>query len=411
MHILCTDGTPIVDTLDHLPPIPLSVHYRRFAPATLTRKDELGIYHALQLRDRLRRIALRLPPSTLLKFLMLMDEPFPILENLSLSFQDDRITSLIIPKNFLAPNLRHLALHGIGLPKGLSSLSSTTSLVTLALTNIRSSRYFLPGELMARLRSHPQLEKLEIEFSVPIPRPSAERELLGEQQTPVTLPNLKYLEFQGVSAYLDCLVAQIRAPSLERLKIKFFHQMAFTLPHLSHLLDTTERLKLPTAKIFFEHDGVAIGTADRSMPRFGPFLLRVLCKPLDWQIDCAAQICSALIPPLSGVEQLTLYLYEETMPTEWQNGEIDGTSWHELLRSFVGVKELHICDSLSEELSRALKLDEIGSDPGLLPHLQELVSGFKGLREPRPFGSFLSARRLAGRPLRSSFPHLRRRPI
>jgi hypothetical protein len=23
MHILCTNGTPIVDTLDHLPPLPL----------------------------------------------------------------------------------------------------------------------------------------------------------------------------------------------------------------------------------------------------------------------------------------------------------------------------------------------------------------------------------------------------
>jgi hypothetical protein len=46
------------------------------------------------------------------------------------------------------------------------------------------------------------------------------------------------------------------------------------------------------------------------------------------------------------------------MPTEWQNGEIDGTTWHELLRSFIGVKELRICDSLSEELSRALQVDE-----------------------------------------------------
>ena len=57
--------------------------------------------------------------------------------------------------------------------------------------NIRASGYFRPRLLVARLQSLPQLEELSIGFSIPIPRPSAERELLGEQGTPVTLPNLK----------------------------------------------------------------------------------------------------------------------------------------------------------------------------------------------------------------------------
>ena len=35
-----------------------------------------------------------------------------------------------------------------------------------------------------------------------------------------------------------------------------------------------------------------------------------------------------------------------------------------LLRSFIGVKGLHMSNSLSEELSRVLQVDEIGSDPG-----------------------------------------------
>ncbi|KAI9450369.1 hypothetical protein BJY52DRAFT_1303052 [Lactarius psammicola] len=132
-----------------------------------------------------------------------------------------------------------------------------------------------------------------------------------------------------------------------------------------------------------------------------------MCKQFDWQIDCAAQICSALMPALSGVEKLTLN-YPLMMPTEWQNGEIDGTTWHDLLRSFIGVKELHISNSLSEELSRALEMDEIGSDPGLLPGLQELVSEFEGAHAASLFGSFIHARRVAGRPVRSSFPPPRR---
>jgi hypothetical protein len=398
MHIICTIGTPIVDTLDHLPPLPLFVDYR--ATTTISGQDKLGIYHALLLRDRVRRIDLHLLPSILQESLVLMDKPFPKLEHLSLSFPVDKITTLTLPTNtFLAPNLRHLALLGIRLPKRLQFLSSTVSLVTLELTNIGASGYFRPRLLVARLQSLPHLEKLSIGFSIPIPRPSAERELLGKQGTPVTLPNLKNLKFKGVSAYLERLVAQIRVPLLERLNITLFYQIAFALPHLSHLTSIAEGLKLlPNAKVFFSHDVVSImlGHSTRRYDRH--FILRVVCKQLDWQIDCAAQICSALMPALTGVEKLRLHIYRPMMPTEWQNGEIDCATWHELLRSFTGVKELRICGGLSKELHRALEVDEIGSDPGLLPGLQELGSMWDG-----PFSSFILARQVAGRPVRSSF--------
>lgn len=91
------------------------------------------------------------------------------------------------------------------------------------------------------------------------------------------------------------------------------------------------------------------------------------------------------------------------MPTEWQNGEIDGTTWHDLLRSFIRVKMLRIVDSLSGELSRALRMDEIGSDPGLLPDLRELESEFNVVFVTGLFGSFIDARRVAGRPVRPAF--------
>ncbi|KAH8995987.1 hypothetical protein EDB92DRAFT_111937 [Lactarius akahatsu] len=44
-----------------------------------------------------------------------------------------------------------------------------------------------------------------------------------------------------------------------------------------------------------------------------------MCRQLDWQIDCAAQICGALMPALPGVDKLKLQFYDRTMPTEWQN--------------------------------------------------------------------------------------------
>ena len=407
MQILCTKGTPIVDRLEHLPPLPIFVKYR-YKIVAIRSQDELGIYHALQLRDRVRSIDLHLPPANLHKSLMLMNEPFQILEDLSLSFTVDKITTFTLPKTFQAPNLVRLTLRGICLPKRLRLLASTTSLVTLVLWNIRASGYFSPRLLAARLQSLSQVEKLSIGFSVPIPRPSAERELLGQQGTPVTLPHLKVLKFKGIIAYLECLVAQIRTPLLERLIITLFNQMAFTLPHTSHLANVTEKIKPDTAKVNFGHNKVSI-TMDNSTRLDGNdedvdgerFSVHVTCKQLDWQIDCAAQICGALMPALSGVEKVMLNFYEKTLPTEWQNGEIDGTTWHELLRSFIGAKELHICDAFAKELSRVLQMDEIVSDPGLLPDLQELVCRFIGHPPPRLFNSFIHARRAAGRPVRT----------
>ncbi|KAH8995949.1 hypothetical protein EDB92DRAFT_1967189 [Lactarius akahatsu] len=388
------NGTPSVDVLDHLPPLPLFIDYRDTTTA-ICRQDESAIHHALLLWDRLRRIDLHFSPSIMHKSLMLMDEPFQMLEHLSLSSTTKEDTSLVLPKTFLAPNLRRLTLHGISLPNRLRLLSSTVSLVTLVLTNIRASGYFLPRPLIAHLWSLHQLEELTIEFSIPIPRPSAERELLGKRLTPVTLPNLKHLRFQGVSVYLECLVAQIRAPLLERLDIMLFNQLAFVLPHLSHFINTTEAFKLPIATVSFGDEVSIITDHDITQQHGAPFALHVMCKELDWQIDCAAQICCALMTPLSGVQELRLDFDGATVPTRWQNGEIDGTTWHELLRSFIGVNMLRICAALSEEVSRALQVNEVGLDPGLLPGLQEIVIE----TADSLFGSFIHARQVAGRPL------------
>ena len=425
MHILCTKGTPLVDSLDHLPPLPLFVSYRdemgyvvrdrsfTWERVAVSEEDQLGINHALRLRDRIRHIDLHLPPSTLHEFLMLMNEPFPILEHLSLSFLADKLTTFSLPKTFLAPNIRHLALLGIGLPKRLRLLTSTVSLVSLDLTNIQASGYFRPRILVARLQSLPQLEEISIGFSVPIPRPSAERLLLGEQGTPVMLPSLKKLTFRGVSVYLERLVSQITAPLLERLDISLFNQIAFTLPHLSHFVNTTDQIKFLSTGMVRFGDEASITLGHRNMEWVGSydqrFILRVMCKQMDWQIDCAAQICIALMPALSGVDMLTLdNNYGWGTPTqtrlELRNDEIDDTTWHDLLRPFIGVKELCVGYFLSEGLSRALEVDEIGSDPGFLPALQNLESKYSGVQRDNMFDSFINSRRVAGRPVALRLP-------
>ena len=407
IRIQCTYGTPIVDTLDHLPFLPLNLLYGD-AAGTTSEQDELGIHHALLLRDRVRSIDLSFPPLILHKFFVLMDEPFPILEDLRLFSTADERMSPKIPKTFLAPNLRSVILVSIGLPKGLSLLSSTASLVTLKLLAIQTSDYLFPRKLVSRLRSLPQLENLVIDLSHDNPHwhPST---ALGKLGIPVTLPSLKDLTFDGSSAYLECLVAQIRAPRLEKVNIMLFSQTTFALPHLAHFINITEGLKLPTAEVCFRSLDVSLNMDKCSTPwRIGSFFLSVRSKQLNQQILHAIHIFRALILALSGVETLRLGM-DDRIPVEEQTSEVNSTTWHDLLRPFIGAKELRICPPLSQELSWALQEDDVGSDPEFLPCLQELVSEFLWEDADAPFDSFIHARRVADRPVRSLF--LRSNPI
>ena len=367
-YILCTEGAPVVDKLSLLPPLPLVLDYRS---NSIGARDELGICHALRLRNRVRRVDLQVPPSRLRNLRGLMDEPFPILEHLSLSSTVNEDTSLILSEEFLAPNLRHLKLHGVNLSRHLPSLTCTVSLVTLTLENIRDPSHFLSKHLITPLRSFRQLEELSIGFSTSLPHSSAENEFMDTSETPVVLPRLKRFTFHGVNTHLESLVAQIEAPLLEQLGITLFHRVAFVSPRLSHFINTIEGLKLPIAEITFEHDAVAVVTDHGSlqlMDRPPSFGLR-MCDVFDLQVDCAARICNALRPVLSGVEQLTLLW----MSGEGQDGHIDSAMWRKLLRPFIGVKRLHIrCPGAPRrEIDHALALRESGLDTGLLPSLQE----------------------------------------
>ena len=371
IQIECTTGATIVDSLDHLPPLPLIVNYR--STIGRTEQDELAIYHALRLHGRVRHIELRvsLSPSIMHKALALMDGNFPILEHLYLHYLSDppspdgghRLPGpLTLPGAFLAPNLRHLTLIGLGLPNGLQLLTSTASLVKLMLSNIQTSDYFRPTLLVARLQFLPLLEELTIAFSIPIPRPGTESALLGENGAPITLPSLKFLRFHGAGAYLESLAAQIRVPLLERLSIGLCNQIAFAPPHLPYLINITKVFKFSSATVMFHHNEVSVSmNHDHGIVQF-----RVSCTPLYRQINFAAQICDTIIPMLSGIEKLSLR-FGAQQEHPWM---VTSARWLDFLRRFVGVKLLCVDDTFFEELSWAMRADEVRSDPGFLPNLQ-----------------------------------------
>ena len=391
-----TNDSPSTNTLSYLPPLLLVIDY--YGTRAMTQRDEDNVCLGLQEHGRVRGVVLRASSSSLRMCLGQMNQHFPRLRDLTLFSTTMEDMGLVLPETFQAPDLRRLSLHDIGLPIGLSFLSSTIGLSTLSLTHIRHSCYFPPGHLVTQLQGLPHLEELSIGFAI---SPSSEEEPIPVPIPSVTLPSLRRLTFHGEDVYLDNLVAQINTPLLERLSLTFFLDLAFGLVNLTEFIHRTKVFGCLVAQIVFNQDGVSIDAGYYGQRGIGKLSLHVDCKPPDWQINSATQVCNALGNILSTIEDLTLDLYVDAMRSDWMNTHytLDSMLWHELLLPFVAVKKLHIGSSLTPELSKALQSIPEGLVFNLLPKLQELDIQLEMDDANMAFSGFLDTRRSLGRPI------------
>ena len=392
VYLLLTNNSPSIDTLSHLPPLPLVIDYS-VGTESVARKDERHIHLGLQQHRRACRVFLQAPSSSLRIWLEPMNKLFPRLEDLSLLSTTVEETNLMLPETLQAPDLRRLSLHGIGLPK---TLSLPVALSTLSLTHIGASFCIPPGHLVTQLQGLPLLEELSISFVTPLPLPSSEEQLLPAPIQPVRLPALRRLTYRGVDVYIDNLVALINAPLLEQFSLIFFFDLTFSLMNLNEFIHRTEMFGCLVAKVIFNKNGASIYYEQQSV---GKLSLRVNCEPLDWQIDSATQVCNALGNVLSAVEELTIDLDEDWMPSDWEN-TLDSTVWHELLLPFIGVKKLHIGFLLTFELSQALDAVAGGLVLELLPELQKLEVRLEIDDAKKVFSAFIETRESVDRPAR-----------
>ena len=63
------------------------------------------------------------------------------------------------------------------------------------------------------------------------------------------------------------------------------------------------------------------------------------------------------------------------------------------------MQRLYIKGGLLDELSRALRVDEVGSDPGFLPNLRSISAG------RNVFTTFIDTRRVVGRLVQFTLRH------
>jgi hypothetical protein len=291
------------------------------------------------------------------------------------------------------PALRYLQLTHFASPIGSPLLSTAIGLVTLSLNWILP--YPHPNFFLQQLALLPQLERLIVRFRSPVPNCDIERQLLYSPVTIyITLPNLRLFSFVGVSAFLETFLPHMAAPLLDTFGVQFFNELRFSIPHLSHFITSTEKLRFSHASFIFHHKAVLL-IASTHVGAVRCFNITVSCRHLDWQVSFMAQIFNVFRPLFSEVVELILDYREHTLSSEWHS-QTDSTQWRELLGSFGNVKTLRVHNGLIGEVSRSLIMN--GEPLELLPELIELVCPM-GSVDNKTFAPFIQEREVAGQPV------------
>ena len=403
LALVCARGTPVADMLKHSPPLPIIIDHVD-QDYDITEEDEEGIIHALQHRDRVRRIRLRKSAPILERLVNALDGVFPILDYLFVRSQEHvRPTikhnmTLKFPETFRAPRVLDLLLMHFNISIGSPLLADMRNLVTLSLNLIPSSAYFHLDALLQRLSSIPQLKILGIIFNSPFLSRDIERQSSRiPRTTQVALPNLRWLGFKGTSAYLEALLAHVTVPLLEKLQVYFFNQLSYSIPHLQQSMRAAENLRIKTITLSFREDYLNVRAYPYKGAKLYTLSTELSGRNVDWQVASAAQVFRELSTASSAVEHLTLEHARRIVSSEWHN-EADRTQWRELLGSFRNVKTLFVDGEFVGQVSCALQPDEGESPTELLPELQELsYSAIDSSLDV--FARFIDARQKAGRPV------------
>jgi len=383
--------------LAHSPPFPLIIQYE-VGDHDLTGEDEEGITLALQHRDRVYRISLRMLAPSLQKVMTAINDEFPILEFLSIRPPTKHNTHLILPSTFQALQLRILFLYHFASQIGSPLLTTAVVLSRLSLSWIHPSVYPHPNQLLQTLSLLPHLGLLDIGFRSPVSKRDIERQLLHSPIiTHVTLPNLHHFRFTGVSIYLEALLPNVTTPRLETLNVQYFNQLTFSVPRLLQFMTTADNFRFNRVRFLFYHEAVAVFVYPTVETEICSFEVDVYCGHLDWQVSSVAHIFNVLSPLFSNVVDLTLDYKEHTLSSECHN-QVHRAQWRELLGSFRNVKTLRVHNGLVRDLSRCLQLD--GEPPlELLPELMELVCPAGSIND-KTFSAFIDERELAGQPVK-----------
>jgi hypothetical protein len=393
LQLFCTPKTPVKDTLDVWPALPLIIR----GDVTLSGMD--NVIAALGQSNRVCQVDLDLADRELEEVLAAMQVPFPELTDLH--FYSYGETPPVIPDSFLGGSasrlrrLTRLTLDGIPFPGLPGLLFSANHLVDLTLSGIPHSGYITPQAMVALLSVLSSLKSLYLEFRSPQSRPDLESRSLPPLKRSI-LPALHKIGFKGVIEYLEDIVTFIDVPQLQFFSIVFFNQIDFYCPRLIQFINCTPTLR-PCDEARVQFDGYFARVILPSRP--GTLEIAISCREPDWQLSSIEQVCNSSLHPLSTVEDL--YIEHGYSRLVWKDDAFE-TLWLELLLPFTAVKNLYLCKELAPGIAAALRELVAGRITEVFPSLQNIF--VEGLRvEPGPMqeniGEFAAGRWDSGHPI------------
>ncbi|KAI0260578.1 hypothetical protein BC834DRAFT_536227 [Gloeopeniophorella convolvens] len=381
LAVFCTHDRPVRDMVRWWPSFPVHIAYG----GPLSSDDIVSISAALHHPARVASIQLGVTHALLPALApLLAAAPFPALAALELD-APPRETLLAPPVLALEPTpaLRTLDLCGVALVALPRLLTSAPDLTTLTLEDIPSVALVLaPDALAACLAATPALARLALHF----PPNDAAAHLRSTAPPPpqrIALPALRRMSFRGAAAYAEDLFARLAPPQLARCAVRLRNQLALDVPQLAcfvtqhtalgPLVDSAALCLLPdrvTLQLSASDEAHTLqqpGDEDETETVPRGLRVSVTCRPLDWQVSVAAQLCTQLA---ARVPHANFLLASSQSPRE----DVEQQGWEELLRAFTGAETFALNDealgALSEVLQSAQALNPARS--GVLPALRKL---------------------------------------
>ena len=341
------------EMLDIWPELPIYIH--DFGHSLKEARDDLVA--ALRLNHRVSGIRLNDTSSSGWEtFGPLMQQSFPALTHLWLQpfFQKPGISCSFLGRS--APSLQDLILVGIPVPSLVELLLSATNLVCLLYDDIPCSEYISPQAMVTGLSTLTRLESLSLIFQSPQSLPDRAIRI-PPPHTCTLLPALAHLCFKGAPEYMEDLVAQTDAPSLESVQITLFNQEVLEVSELAKFSHHADKLSIPhQAEVILKYYSISITLSLKlRLGNVDPktLVLKLTCHASASWILYLARFCASCLPSLSPFESLHI---DVSVYHRWQN-IIDNLypQWLELLHLFNAVKDLHLSKTAASHVTQALR--------------------------------------------------------
>ena len=393
------------------PPLPIIISSNSF-PMPKDYDFDAAIMH----HNRVCEIDLHLTSIQLERWPLAMQVQFPALTHLSLTFHPDprdifhteprdRPLARALPDGFLggfAPNLKALGLFYIPFPALPNLLLSATDLVDFTLWEIPHSGYISPEVLITALAVLVNLKYLMIGFESPESGPNPESRR-PPPPSRTLLPALTNFTFQGVSEYVEVLVAHVDAPLLEHVSVTFFHQFMFDTPQLAQFMGRATGLKaLNEARVDFRQYNVWVEFFSQTGTIFRKgFYLKVECRGLELQLSSVAQLFTSFFPSIYTAEHLYIHWRPLRFVESQPQDDIENLQWLETFQSFTAVKNLYVSEKFVQGFAHGLEELVEARLMDVLPALESVF--LEGLQSSGPVqeavGKFAAARQLLGHPV------------